>query len=226
MDSPASKSAVKAKYAPWVSLLAEDREHFRRAPGAAYWRLAPHYVGQGTESSCSLASATMVVNALRGGRAGETLVTQADLLDAARDAAWRAGVETDDGHGASGARLAACLGRALAAYGVAARVEHVPVVEADGTTADRLRAGLAGVESGARLIIAHFHMAAVIGEGDYGHFSPLGAYDGTTDRVLVLDVYRVAFEPYWVPLTRLLAGMATRDKVDGDPRGWIEVRPA
>lgn len=211
------------KYAPWVSLLAEDAGHFRRSAVPAYWRLAPHYVGQTTEAACSLASATMVVNAVRGGRAGEMVPTQSDVLAAAADATWRAGVATDDGIGASGAKLAGCLGRALTAYDVATDVVHVPVPDA-GEAAPRLREALAGLERGDRLMIAHFHMAHVIGAGDYGHFSPLGAWDATNNRVLVLDVYRVTFEPYWVPFERLLAGMAAQDRVAGDPRGWIEVR--
>lgn len=215
--------AAKTKYAPWVSLLAEDAGHFHRAPAPAYWRLAPHYVGQTTESACSLAAATMVVNALRGGRAGEVLPNQSDVLAAVGDAAWHAGVATDAGRGSSGAQLARCLGRALTAYGVAADVVHVPVPDA-GEAAPGLREALAGLERGDRLMIAHFNMAHVIGDGDYGHFSPIGAWDATRNRVLVLDVYRVTFEPYWVPFERLLAGMATEDNVAGDPRGWIEVR--
>jgi hypothetical protein len=224
MDGAAPETS-KPKYAPWISLLAEDASHFRRAAAPAYWRLAPHYVGQETETSCSLASATMVVNSLRGGRAGEAMATQADVLAAVGDGVWRAGVSTDEGHGASGRLLADCLARALPLYGIATEVVHVPVPDA-GEGAPRLREALAGLESGDRLIVGHFHMAAVIGEGDYGHFSPLGAFDSATDRVLVLDVYRVTFEPYWVPFERLLAGMATRDRVAGEPRGWIEVRLA
>ena len=217
-------AAPPPKYADWVTLLAEDRDHFRRAPAAAYWRLAPHYVGQGTETACGLASTTVVLNALRGGRAAETLLTQAMVLDSLDDAAWRAGVGTDDGDGLSGRMVAGGLGRLLPRFGIAATIHHEKVVAADAATADRLRAALVAAEAGDRLLIGHFYMAAVIGAGDYGHFSPLGAYDADRDRVLVLDVYRVTFEPYWAPLDRLLAGMAVPGKVENAPRGWIEVR--
>jgi len=67
-------------------------------------------------------------------------------------------------------------------------------------------------------------MAAVIGRGDCGHFSPLGAYDAARDRVLILDVYRVELEPYWVPAVRLFEGMATINRAGGDPRGYLTVR--
>jgi hypothetical protein len=67
-------------------------------------------------------------------------------------------------------------------------------------------------------------MAAVIGEGDYGHFSPIGAFDPGRDRVLILDVYRVELEPYWVPLRRLFEGMATVSQTDGEARGYLTIR--
>lgn len=216
--------APPPKYADWVSLLAEDNKHFRRSPAAAYWRLAPHYVGQGTETACGLASTTILVNALRGGRAEESMLTQKAVPDAVDDAAWREGVGTDEGNGLSGRMVAEALARLLLRYGVAGAVHHEKVTAADAATAGRLRAALAGAETGDHLITGHYYMAEVLGAGDYGHFSPLGAYDAGSDRVLVLDVYRVTFEPYWVPLERLLAGMAVLGKVESAPRGWIEVR--
>jgi len=75
-----------------------------------------------------------------------------------------------------------------------------------------------------RFVIANYYMAAVIGRGDYGHFSPVGAYDAARDRILILDVYRVELEPYWVPAERLFEGMATINRADGEPRGYLTVR--
>lgn len=70
-------------------------------------------------------------------------------------------------------------------------------------------------------IIANYYMEHVIGFGDYGHFSPIGAYDLRQDRVLLLDVYRQDLEPYWVPTERLFAGMAMPSRKDGEPRGYL-----
>ena len=106
-----------------------------------------------------------------------------------------------------------------------AKIEAVPLLPhaADGLA--RFRHALQTSEAApGRFVIANFYMAAVIGRGDYGHFSPIGAYDAARDRVLILDVYRVEFEPYWVPAERLFEGMATVNRADGEPRGYLTVR--
>jgi hypothetical protein len=218
-----------AKYAPWVTLLSEDSDYLRRAAAPAYWALAPHYVGQITDCACSLASATMLVNAARrraARDAGSKLVTQTMLLEVVDDAPWRAGVAADGGNGASLQQLASLLARGLAAFGHAGgRVTPVPLSGSGAEGIAGFRAALAGGEASAgRFFIANYYMAAAIGEGDYGHFSPLGAYDAASDRVLVLDVYRVEFEPYWLPVERLFAAMAIANRRDGGSRGYLDIR--
>jgi hypothetical protein len=229
MTTKESLDVPTAKYAPWVTLLSEDSTYLRRGPAPAYWALAPHYVGQITDCACSLASATMLVNAARrraAREAGSKLVTQTMLLEAVDDAPWRDGVAADGGNGASLYELASLLARGLAACGHdGASVAAVPLA---GSGADGLagfRAALAeGEASAGRYFIANYYMAAAIGEGDYGHFSPLGAYDAASDRVLVLDVYRVEYEPYWLPVERLFAAMAIANRRDGEPRGYLDIR--
>ena len=220
---------MNGKYAPWVSLLREDSGYLRMAPAPAYWALAPYYVGQFTETACSLASAVMVVNAGRASmarRAGSKLITQPSMLDAVGSDLWRAGVETDDGRGVGLTQLQDLLATGFRAHGLAAAdVEAVPLVRQSEEAMARFRDALRACEAApGQFIIAHYYMGAVIGRGDYGHFSPIGAYDAARDRVLILDVYRVELEPYWVPATRLLEGMATVSRADGEPRGYLAVR--
>jgi hypothetical protein len=224
-----SAKTQRAKYAEWVSLLREDSAYLRQAPAPAYWALAPYYVGQCTECACSLASAVMVVNAARANQtrgAGSKLITQQALLDAVGSDGWRDEVGHDDGRGVGLAHLATLLGASLKAVDApAAEIQTVPLRQ--GTEADlaAFRRVLRDSEAGpGRFIIANYYMAAVIGDGDYGHFSPIGAYDATRDRVLMLDVYRVELEPYWVPVERLFAGMATVSRADGEPRGYLAIR--
>jgi Phytochelatin synthase len=216
------------KYAPWVSLLREDSGYLRVAPAPAYWALAPYYVGQFTEAACSLASAAMVVNASRANiarEAGVELVTQPSLLAAVGSEPWRAGV-VDGGHGVSLMQLQGLLAASLAASNItAADVEAVSLVQHTADGLARFRDALRACEAApGRLVVANYYMAAVIGRGDYGHFSPVGAYDAASDRVLILDVYRVELEPYWVPAERLFEGMATINRADGEPRGYLTVR--
>ena len=171
----------------------------------------------------------MVVNAARSKhlhRSGSKMVTQLALLDAVGSAAWRAEVGHDDGQGVGLLHLRDLLEAGLRAVGAAAaEVEAVPLSSVTTQDAARFRAILQDGESrSGRFVIANYYMATVIGEGDYGHFSPIGAYDASRDRVLVLDVYRVELEPYWVPAERLFAGMATVSRADGEPRGYLAIR--
>lgn len=218
-----------AKYAPWVSLLREDSAYLRGASAPTYWALAPFYVGQFTESACSLASAAMLVNAGRadrGRRAGSKLVTQQALLETVGSELWRAQVAHDGGRGVGLLQLRDLLAASFAASEVAAGdIEAVPLTQHGAEHLARFRDTLRACETTpGRFVVANYYMAAVIGRGEYGHFSPIGAYDATRDRVLILDVYRVEFEPYWVPAERLFEGMATINRADGEPRGYLAIR--
>ena len=60
----------------------------------------------------------------------------------------------------------------------------------------------------------------------YGHFSPLAAFHPTArggGMVLVLDVSRYKFPPWWVPLETLWRGLDTLDGIS-KRRGVIEVK--
>jgi hypothetical protein len=171
----------------------------------------------------------MLVNAGRAGRAmaaGAKLITQQALLEAVGSDPWRAGVAHDDGHGVGLRQLEDLLAVGFRTHEVAPfQVEAVALAQQSGEALARFRAALrAGEAERGQFIIANYYMAAVIGGGDYGHFSPIGAYDTARDRVLILDVYRVEFEPYWVPAERLFEGMATINRADGEPRGYLTIR--
>ena len=231
MSNPAHNTQLdpaNSKYAPWVSLLREDSGYLRVAPAPAYWALAPYYVGQFTETACSLASAVMVVNASRANvasEAGAESVTQPSLLAAVGSEPWRAGV-VDGGHGVGLTQLQGLLAASFAASNItSADVEAVSLVQHTADGLARFRDTLHACEAApGRFVVANYYMAAVIGRGDYGHFSPVGAYDAASDRVLILDVYRVELEPYWVPAERLFEGMATINRAAGEPRGYLTVR--
>jgi hypothetical protein len=216
----------QARYAPCLSLLAEDADYLRRASAPAYWALAPHYVGQFNETSCSVATATMLLNAARGSAGlapGERLVEQQALLARMADPVWTAGCGGNEGHGVNLTQLRDLLARAGALYGLTGRIEAEPVLAAE-DAGDGFRAALCTAElAPGRLLAVNFHAGGVYGHGDYGHFSPLGAYDAGRDRVLVLDVDRGSFEPFWAPVGVMLAGMATRSPIGDQPRGYLVV---
>jgi hypothetical protein len=212
-----------------LSRLAFDNAYLRDNPAPNFWALMPHQIHQHTDSSCSLASATMVLNAARGiaghNRIG-ALVSEKRLLDLFDHTDWRAGVAPDGG-GRKLLELTAHLKEALGHFGLAGwRVECRPVIVADDAAGlAQLRGDLAAMERQAGVLpIANFHLDCFYGDGtDVGHFSPLGAFDAASDRVLVLDVYKADYEPAWAPVEHLLKAMA-RPCDDGEPRGYLVLR--
>lgn len=62
-----------------------------------------------------------------------------------------------------------------------------------------------------------------VGQPPGAHFSPLAAYDETSDSFLILDVARYKFPPVWVKAADLFDAMNTLDTDSGKTRGFIVV---
>lgn len=208
--------------------LRADHAYLRGAAGSAYWSIAPHLIQQSTDSSCSLATAVMLINAVRG-REGRLSIgapaSEASLLGKLDDAFWRAAV-AEDGDGLSLTEFATAMERALASYGCADRwtIAIQPVTDAEAVL-PALRAALVAMEGAGGFVAVNFHLDLFYGDGvDVGHFSPLGAYDAARDLVLMLDVYKKDYEPMWAPLPRLAKAMATLSRKTGEPRGYAVVK--
>lgn len=56
-----------------------------------------------------------------------------------------------------------------------------------------------------------------------GHFSPLAAYNGKAEDLLLMDVARYKYPPFWVDADLLWRAMATTDTTSGRHRGFIVV---
>ncbi len=205
-------------------------------PAPDYWALAPYYAPQFNDMSCSAAAVTAVVNgALRAGRLlgnEERNVTQQALLDKVRTHRWKERVNKGGWHGAYGLtleQLRDVTRDALVAYG-AASVE-VQSVDASATNAEG-EAGLAAFRrvlegnerSASDFVLVHFVQDGLTGApgGPYAHISPVGAYDAERRRVLVMDVDREWYEPYWVADDVLWRAMSVRTKAFGSG-GWVRV---
>lgn len=74
------------------------------------------------------------------------------------------------------------------------------------------------------IMVASYSRSA-LGQTGEGHFSPIAAYHEPSDQVLVLDVARFKYQPYWVPVSVLYEAMTLVDKVTSKPRGWYLMRP-
>jgi hypothetical protein len=220
----------KPEAATGLSPLARDHAYIQQNPAPAYWALSPYLIHQHTDCSCSLATATMLLN---GARAMDGIaeigkfVSERGLLERMADPEWEKGITPPDGGGASLVELGEKLTRALSLYGVSGwAVEHCIVEMADTAATERFRTHLAAMEAkGDRLIAANYHLATTYGDQwDIGHFSPIGAYDASTERVLLLDVWKADYEPSWVPLMQLLQGMTQISPLTNNARGYLVLR--
>ena len=191
-----------------------------RNPAPDFWKLITHYVGQESSLSCSVAAVTMVLNAISRTRedlrASDANVQQAGVIEKVKAAHWKERVTAGGWNGRVGltlAELEEAVRGALVAYGIrgwTTTLRSFPAADA-GALAE-LRAILAANEASADdFVLLHFLQDKLTADpgGPYAHISPVGAYDAASDRVLVLDVDREYYGPYWVGLERLLIALDT-----------------
>lgn len=69
-------------------------------------------------------------------------------------------------------------------------------------------------------IIANFDRE-VLGQTGSGHFSPVGGYHRERDLVLIMDVARFKYPPWWVPVHDLWKAMGVRDPQTQESRGYF-----
>lgn len=223
----APPASSQAKYAAFATPLSRDHAYFTRTPAPDFWSLAPYYVGQQDDVSCSLASLTMLVNAARRMlplRSDEPLVTQPSLRTRVASPIWEHGL-APGGPGVTLDQLGTLARQSLQAYGVnTERVEVTQIAAASPTALERFRTLLGANEASDHdWLLLDFWAENYVGTGSYGHIAPVAAYDAETRRVLLLDPDREWYEPYWLPDEIALQGMATIDTESGQPRGYVYV---
>lgn len=219
----------RPKYGPAAVRLYERRDYVQRHPAPDFWALSPYYTAQHNDSSCSVASVAMLVNALRAERslsAGDELATVSGLLERVKSEDWPRKT-AEAGPGITLDQLGRIIPEALRAYG--ATDAEVEVVRFDGdpqTARSRLRELLEENERSNRdVILVNFLQSRLTGDpaGAVGHIAPVAGYDAERRSVLLLDPDRRWYEPYWVPEDALLEAMNTTDPVTKRPRGLIRV---
>jgi hypothetical protein len=225
-SSYSSNQPLQPRYVTGVSSIIDSHEYIRQHAAPIYWKMSPFYVSQRNDTSCSLASATMLVNASRINdvvSANQELATQDKLLAKVNDKTWAKGV-APDGDGITLDQMYSFLPKALEAYGV--HHFNIEVVHVNNTPkdADQLHAALVNMENtGNSFIVANFDQNFFSGSMVAGHFSPIGAYDAENKRVLIMDVDRALYEPYWAPEKLVLESMATEDSSAHKNRGYLVV---
>ncbi len=218
------------KYGPKAMPLMGDHQYFREADAKDFWSLIPFYVPQMNEYSCSVASVAVVLNAIVKSRDGvpdtERNITQGMILDSVRDVPIRKLVSKQGlkgRHGVTLAELRTVAEQTARIHGVRAQVTAHSFRN---RPREELQAILQANEEDPRdFLMAHFVQDDLTGArgGPYAHISPIGAYDVKTRRVLILDVDRDWYSPYWVSDEDLLTAMNHEMKPLG-AGGLIRVR--
>ncbi len=196
----------------------QAQEIFARSQAkAGFWKLMHYFESQVDQTYCGVASSAIVLNSLEVPapvspsiypfrKFDQTnIFTDAVLALKAPKLVHLGGLTLDE------------LGQLLSTFGVEVAVHHADApLDLDGF---RTIAAAALADPNSRVIV-NFHRQ-FIGEEGTGHHSPLGAYDATSDRFLLLDVARYKLPPVWVAAADLWAAMATDDSDAHAKRGFL-----
>ena len=218
------------------------KQLFREALGLggleSYFPLAEQFVTQSEPSFCSVSTLAMVLNALsfdpKKVWKGSWRWVSEEMLQCASPRVCGHSMEKIKTDGLSFVQfesLARCHGVKISSHRVVAEPEDHEEEE-DPETAipcpesiDRFRILVEKIstdDQAGTFIVVNFSRKVLNQTGD-GHFSPIGGYHREKDLVLIMDVARFKYPPYWVPLTQLWEAMAEPDLVSGEPRGYFVI---
>ncbi|MEO7097466.1 MAG: phytochelatin synthase family protein [Polyangiales bacterium] len=186
-----------------------------------YVLLSEHFVTQDLQGFCGVASAVMVLNALK--------------VQAPTTAKWdpyrsfnqenvfnEAATKTHSADGVSkGGMTIDQLADLLQCHPAKATAVH-----AKDSSVDAFRAEAAkNLATAGDFIIINWDRKG-LGMETMGHISPLGAYDAKADKMLIMDVARYKYAPHWVDTKMLFDAMNTDDLSSQNSRGWVTAVPA
>jgi hypothetical protein len=178
-----------------------------------------HHVKQFHSAACSAATLACMVNALAevSGSAGNSMVTQQELLEKVRVGHWKERLSPTGYKGQRGLPLD-LLGQVVSACLTTYAINHtcLEIVQAPWNNRRArsvqkiLRTRLEQFETlGNGLVIAHFDQGSLVPDLNIPHISLAGGFDPTGDQVLVLDVDPGQPRPYKVSLDRFYRSLST-----------------
>lgn len=214
-------SSITAKYGADATPLSLSHKSLTTTDDP-FWRLIPYYRAQETDASCSIASVTMIINALIPSHTlnSETkLFTEQSLLQLSGSKLWKKAVSSN-GKGMSLKGLNDEITSLLPKLGLANySVSYREIVsESDASAFKKV---LIKQMKGEGWIILNYDQGLVMGSGSYGHFSPVASYSSQENKILVLDTDATWYEPYWVKFVTLINAMKTFDNDLKNARGYI-----
>lgn len=223
------------------------KQLFREALGEggleSYFPLAEQFVTQSEPSFCSVSTLAMVLNALsfdpkKVWKGSWRWVSEETLQCESSHVCGHSmeKIKTDGLSFVQFESLARCHGVKITSHRVVAEPEEEEIeVEpqsedphVDEPCPESIETFRALVEKisqddqAGTFMVVNYSRKVLNQTGD-GHFSPIGGYHKEKDLVLIMDVARFKYPPYWVPLSQLWDAMAEPDKVSGEPRGYFVI---
>lgn len=210
--------------------LTADHAYLKSADAPDYWAMSPFYLPQQTNAACSLAAMAVAMNTLIGlpANAEDTLVTQDNLLELVGDQRW-ADQAQEDGDGVKFADLVAQAKSSTKALELAADVDaRQPAIDQSATLESFRTLLMENERSASDVVLVYFNQGVVTGDWDGPHVSPIGAYDAAGDRVLIMDVDREWYVPYWTRTEVLYNALlkptsAEHGVLEGEVGGWVRI---
>ena len=226
-----------------TSLLTQQGQRLLKNCSACttYPAIAASFTTQVTQAFCGVASSVTVLNAspvtkpLTDPYKPYPYFTQCNIFNA--EARAKLDLDTVSNEGLTLAQATYLLN---AQKGVRATCWHAgrasgPAVDQGvpgcrvAESADQFRrAARSALAAEQRYVLINFSRATLSDDDQGGgHFSPLAAFNGTADDLLVMDVARYKYPPFWVDTNLLWQAMATTDTSSNRHRGFIlvEVEP-
>jgi hypothetical protein len=180
-----------------------------------YWKLASTFLTQKTQTFCGVASSVTVLNAAPIGKPITAPYAPHEYFT--QDNYFSEAVEEIVPHSQvlkEGMTLRQ-LCDALNLWKMHATCNHAGLV----SESDFRKEVMGSCEQEGQYIIVNF-LRTMLGQEGGGHFSPIAAFDKRTDSILVLDVARYKYLPFWVDLSTLYLAMRTIDNSSNQHRGW------
>ena len=187
--------------------------HYKRD----YWPLSQYFVTEHGLTYCAPASIAMVLNSmnieppLTPEHAPYAMFTQNNLFNS--HAIVDIITPTKIKHQGLTLDQAATI---LKAFNLKVTTVHADEANIKNFT-DELKTALKKKHS---FVIVNFSRKGIKQKGG-GHFSPIAAYNDTTQQALILDVARYKYPPAWVDTETLLGAMQTTDSTSELSRGYL-----
>ncbi len=236
-----SKKNAGVKYGPAnlprATPLSRDSSYFRRHGSPDFWKLISYYQPQGKKAGDSVASVAMLLNAARSKmkkKANEKLITKEEILQRVKGFNWaermsEKGYDSGDGNptwGLSIESLGKVVEASLKEFKIPFKKVHTVAINTKVKDLKKAKAELKKLlikneHSSKNYILAHYSQGEFTNSRFEGHISPVGAYDIASRRVLILDVDKNWYEPYWVRFNVFFAGLVGKRKKLGPDRGSL-----